>query len=435
MPLLPLIGSRNTNEVVISRLRNDAIRRTICHTELHILHSFVGHHLAVSHATISAMSHDLPALLGGSPLRPQGEPAWPLRDPAIDAALHELAQSGDWGRYEGPHCEELERLLAERHQVEFVRLTSSGTAALEYALRGVGVQAGDEVILAAWDFKANFADVVALEATPVLVDVRRDDSQLNVAQFTTAITDRTRAVIASHLHGSTVDMPMLRLLCDEQNIALVEDACQMPLAGVHDRPAGTWGDVGVLSFGGSKTLSAGRGGAIVTNDPAVAQRIQLHDWRGNRLAPLSEMQAAVLVPQVRAFEERHAKRLRSVNWLREAFASCDGFRIFPPGVDRPDFYKVPFRYKAATFDSLTRERFCEAMHAEGITMSPSFPALHLTHSTRRFRAIGKLSNAAEAGEEVVVLHHPVLLMGVEELQLIPRAVAKIRAHAHSLKAL
>lgn len=375
----------------------------------------------------------LPAILGGQPVRTEGEPTWPIDDPAVSAVFAELAQSGAWGQYEGPFCEDLERRLSEWHGVEHVRLTASGTAAVEFALRGVGVGEGDEVVLAGWDFKANFVNVTALGAKPVLVDVRKGDAQLDVSEVAVALTPKTKAVLASHLHGQVVDMPALRRLADEHDIAIVEDVCQMPLAEAHGRVAGTWGDVGTLSFGGSKTLTAGRGGAVVTNDAAIAQRLQLHDWRGNRLSPLSEMQAAVLLPQLDGFRDRWQRRREAAEWFREAFAKQSGLRPFPTTACRSDYYKLPFRYDSVAFKGLSRERFCEAAHAEGVTLSPSFPALHETHSRRRFRAVGSLDNSSKAGREIVVLHHPVLLEAESEWVRVCAAIDKIRRHADALQ--
>ena len=81
-----------------------------------------------------------------------------------------MVQDGSWGRYHGPHCDRLRDALAEFHDVEHVILCSSGTVAVELALRSVKVQPGDEVVLAAYDYKANFANALTLQATPVLVD-------------------------------------------------------------------------------------------------------------------------------------------------------------------------------------------------------------------------------------------------------------------------
>ena len=114
-----------------------------------------------------------------------------------------------------------------------------------------------------------------------------------------------RAVIVSHLHGGLAAMPEIRAWADLRGVAVVEDACQVPGARIAGRLAGTWGDVGVLSFGGSKLLSAGRGGALLTDRSDVVQRIKIYSERGNQAYPLSELQAAVLLPQLESLAERN----------------------------------------------------------------------------------------------------------------------------------
>ncbi|HLJ09537.1 MAG TPA: aminotransferase class V-fold PLP-dependent enzyme, partial [Planctomycetaceae bacterium] len=218
------------------------------------------------------ISHsDVPAILGGTPLRPAGPLDWPLPDPDVDARVREALADGSWGKYHGRHVAELSALLALYHSVEHVVLCASGTAAMELALRGLAVGPGDEVIMAAYDFKGNFQDVLAVGALPVLVDVRADNWNLNAAGVRKAIGPRTKAVIGSHLHGGVVDVAELTRLAREFQFAVIEDAAQMPGARIDGRVAGTSGDVGILSFGGSKLISAGRGGAVLTSRADVAQ--------------------------------------------------------------------------------------------------------------------------------------------------------------------
>lgn len=188
-------------------------------------------------------------------------PAWPLPDEAVEAALRRAFADGSWGKYHGPNCRELSARLAAMHGCEHIVLTCSGTAAVELALRGLRIGPGDEVILSAYDFEGNFKNVLAVGAKPVLVDVDPVSGQLDTNQLEAARSLHTKAIIASHLHGGVVAMPAVRAFADQHQIAVLEDACQMPGAIVHGRIAGTWGDVGVLSFGGSKLLTAGRGGA------------------------------------------------------------------------------------------------------------------------------------------------------------------------------
>jgi dTDP-4-amino-4,6-dideoxygalactose transaminase len=385
------------------------------------------------------------ALLGGASVRPGGPPTWPLRDAAVDDVFAELAASGDWGRYHGPWCERLVELLSARFGVPHVGLCCSGTAAVELALRGVGVQAGDEVLLAAYDFKSNFTNVLHLGATPVLVDVSPHNGQLDVQRLDAARSERTRCVVASHLHGGLVDLAALRAWAAPYGIAIVEDACQATGATVAGRPAGTVGDVGVLSFGGSKLLTAGRGGATLTHRDDVAQRIKLAAHRGNDAYPLSEMQAAVLIPQVERLAEQHRRRAAAVERLCPELERR-GLRPLSTGVTRaevstrppdaaddPAYYKFGLLYEASDFAGLTRDRFAAAMRAEGIALDAGFRPLHLTHARSRFRAAGDLAVAEAVADRIVTLHHPVLLSDQSDLGEVIAALDKVAQLAVQLR--
>src|SRR5207248_10385195 len=102
-----------------------------------------------------------------------------------------------------------------------------------------------------------------------------------------------------------------------------EDAAQAPGSRVQGRMAGTWGDVGTLSFGGSKLLTAGRGGAILTRHADVAQRLRLTLQRGNQVCPLSVLQAAVLLPQLAKLADRNARRADAVGLLKQSLAAVE----------------------------------------------------------------------------------------------------------------
>lgn len=381
----------------------------------------------------------LPALLGGPPVRPQGPPLWPQWSSSVASAFTQLVATGDWGRYHGPHGAALVAALAESHGTKHVQLCASGTAAVELALRGVSVGPGDEIILSAYDFKANFTNVVLLGALPVLVDCRSDDAQLDVDQVSAAITDKTKAMIASHLQGGLVAMAALRELADQRGIALIEDVCQAPGAIVDGRPAGAWGDVATLSFGGSKLVTAGRGGAVLTHRPEVAHRMRVYNQRGNEASPLSEMQAAILLPQWQQLDEANQERSAAVAGMRglpgmTPFISAP--RSVGPNLEvdcQPAYYKVGFWYSAAEYAGLSRERFCQALRAEGIPFDPGFAGLHQTHARRRFRAVGDLPQATRACASVVMLHHPILRSGPDPGIELKQALDKIREYATLLR--
>ena len=222
----------------------------------------------------------------GTPLLPEGPPTWPRPNEAVRLALEQAYADGSWGKYHGQHCERLRERLAQMHGVQHAWLCSSGTIAVELALRGLKIGPGDEVILAAYDFPGNFRAIEAVGARPVLVDLAAGTWTLDVDRAAEAISPQTKAMIVSHLHGSLADMPRLHKLADETDLAIVEDACQVPGARINGRPAGSFGDCGILSFGGSKLLTAGRGGAVVTGDAALLQRAKVYCERGNHGYPL-----------------------------------------------------------------------------------------------------------------------------------------------------
>src|SRR5262245_33903119 len=199
------------------------------------------------------------AVNGGQPVIPEGPPPWPKPSEAVRAALAAAYTDGSWGRYRGPHCEKLCENLAGLSHAKYAWLCSSGTVAVELALRGLKIGPGDEIILAAYDFPGNFRAIEAIGARPVLIDLAADSWTLDTDQVADALSPQSKAIIVSHLHGSLADMPRLRQIADANGIAIVEDACQVPGATIAGKPAGFWGDCGAFSFGGSKLLTAGRG--------------------------------------------------------------------------------------------------------------------------------------------------------------------------------
>jgi len=377
----------------------------------------------------------LPAILGGEAIRPQGPPDWPMADESILEAVHSAYRDGSWGRYHGGHVARLEQRLAVLHQVEHVLTCGSGTFAIELALRALKIGPGDEVVMAAYDYGGNFLSIHAVGARPVLVDVDAENWNLAPENLAAAFGPATRAVLVSHLHGGLVPMREVLALARQYGIAVIEDAAQAPGARVQGRVAGTWGDVGILSFGGSKLLTAGRGGALLTRRADVAQRARLALQRGNLLCPLSELQAAVLLPQLDRLAQRNTHRLRAVRFLEQALHGIPGLRPFrnrPLEDSQPAYYKLGFQFEPGAF-GLPRARFVAALRAEGVAIDEGFPALHLGRSPSRWRSLGPLPQAERAHEGALVLHHPILLGTDDELKQVVQAVAKIHRHAKLLR--
>jgi perosamine synthetase len=372
----------------------------------------------------------LPALLGGSPACPARPPHWPPRDEAIRDALLAAWQTGAWGKYQGGLVQQLEDRLARMHGVAHVLTCASGTCAVELALGALKVGPGDEVILSAYDYFGNFLSVHAVGALPVLVDVDPDNWNLAPAHMPPAIGPKTRAVIVSHLHGGIVPMRAVMEIATAHQVPVIEDAAQSPGAWVQGRMAGAWGDVGILSFGGSKLLTAGRGGALMTPHADVCQRARLQQTRGgNVVYPLSELQAAVLLPQLERLAEGNDRRRRNVARLAELLQEVSGLRLFRNAVEdsAAAYFKLGLQYDAEKV-GLARERFLAAVRAEGVALDEGFRALHVGRSPSRFRAAGELRESERAHGGTVVLHHPVLLGTDEQIEQAAWAIRKVREH-------
>jgi len=352
-------------------------------------------------------------------------PSWPIIDGATREVFARMLEDGSWGRYHGPHCEALSAALSEYHGVDHSILCSSGTSAIELALRAIPVAAGDEVILAAYDFKANFVNVLTTGCTPVLIDTVADYPIPDLNQLADAITDRTRAMIVSHLHGNLVPMREICRLAADRGVAVIEDACQAPGAQLEGRRAGTFGDVGVLSFGGSKLLTSGRGGAVLTSNSQMAQRIRLYTQRGNEAYPLSEMQAAVLLPQLLQLDTRNTIRHQRLLELVTALSAGGIFAAMNLSDEAGSVNHQPVFYKSAFLlpkgvDENQRKQFCESARRVGVPVDPGFSGLHKIHSRQRFRAVDGLPNATQLHERLISLHHTALLSSAETVKQIAK---------------
>ncbi|WP_254511581.1 DegT/DnrJ/EryC1/StrS family aminotransferase [Anatilimnocola floriformis] len=362
---------------------------------------------------------------------PGGPTRWPLPDEDVRAALLACYASGDWGRYDGANTTALTASLQNTFQREHVQLCSSGTIAVELALRGLRVGAGDEVILAAYDFPGNFRAIEAVGARPVLVDIAKDRWTIDVQQLAAAISPATKAVIVSHLHGDLADIEAICQLAKERNLQVLEDACQVPGAMISGRPIGSFGDASVLSFGGSKLLTAGRGGAVLTSQADVAQRIRVFSSRGNEAFPLSELQAAVLLPQMAKLAEYTRIRAESAIQLRYALRDLAELSPVAQTSDLMAYYKFAWRYLPAGGDAQldcrhpTRDGLICQLQAQGIDVGAGFRGFN-KRSTNRCRIASDLTNAQSAAETTLLLHHPILLQP-DAIETLADAVRKVIA--------
>jgi dTDP-4-amino-4,6-dideoxygalactose transaminase len=238
---------------------------------------------------------------------------------SINAAVLEVLASG---RYiGGATVETFEQQFASYIGSSSCIACNSGTDALYLALRAVGIGAGDEVITTPFTFVATAEVISAVGATPVFIDIEADSFNLDLQQLEAAITSRTKAIIPVHLFGRPVDMTRLMTIAQAHNLLVIEDCAQSTGAEWAGQKVGSIGQIGCFSFYPTKNLGAcGDGGAITTNDAAIAERLHRLRDHGRRGAyyyeelgvnsRLDAVQAAILQIKLRHLEtwnqQRHA---------------------------------------------------------------------------------------------------------------------------------
>lgn len=249
-------------------------------------------------------------------------------DPAIDAVLKHC------GFIHGPECAAFEKDFAAFTGAKYAIGLGSGTDALQFMCRGLGIGPGDEVITVANSFIASAEAVSYAGAKPVLVDCRLEDYLIDPAAIAAAITPRTKAILPVHLYGQPANMEPIAALAKQHGLHLLEDAAQAHGAQLKDgRHCGTLGVAAGFSFYPGKNLGAfGDGGAVTTSDDALAQKLKLlrnwgsvvkyhHEVQGYN-SRLDSLQAAVLGVKLRHLAHWNDERRKVAGWYRENLRDC-----------------------------------------------------------------------------------------------------------------
>ncbi|MEU0149418.1 DegT/DnrJ/EryC1/StrS family aminotransferase [Streptomyces sp. NPDC006288] len=252
----------------------------------------------------------------------------------IDAAVLRVARSGVY--LLGPELDFFEGAFAEYCENSHCVATGSGLAALELALTAMGVGPGDEVIVPAHTFVATWLAVSATGARPVPVEPGDDSFLLDTDRLEAVVTPRTRAVVPVHLYGHPVDLDAVDRFAGRHGLAVVEDAAQAHGARYRGRRVGSGHAVAFSFYPGKNLGSLGDGGAVVTGDADLAERLRLlrnygarekyvHEVKGTN-SRLDEMRAAVLAVKLPRLDGWNERRRAVAGRYTEAFAGLPGLR-------------------------------------------------------------------------------------------------------------
>jgi len=274
--------------------------------------------------------------------------------PEMDAAMRRVMESG-WYVL-GPEVEAFENEFSEFCGTKYCIGVGNGLDALKLVLQAMDIGEGDEVIVPAFTFIATWLAVSAVGATPVGVDCRLENANIDVEKIEAAITPRTRAIIPVHLYGYPADMDVIREIADRHSLKVIEDAAQAHGATYKGEQAGHLADAAAFSFYPAKNLGAcGDGGAVVTDDPDIAARVSKlrnygstekysHELCGSN-SRLDELQSAVLRVKLRHLPEWNDRRERVAASYSEKLGNIDGLDLpLPSDKVRPSWHLFVVRH-------------------------------------------------------------------------------------------
>ena len=325
----------------------------------------------------------------------------------IDTAVLATLESGYF--ILGPQVVKFEESIAAYLGVQHAIGLASGTDALVIALRALNIGEGDEVIIPAYTFFATAGTVMSVGAKPVIVDVDPQSYQIDVSKIEAAITSKTKAIIPVHLYGHPAEMGPILEIARKHGLKVIEDNAQGFGAEYLGKKTGSFGDIACLSFFPTKNLGAyGDGGAVATNDPALAERMRMlrtHGWKKKYYSEevgynsrLDALQAAILQAKFPHLDSWNEKRRELSKRYTEHLA--------PLGIVTPvEREWAKHVYHLYIIRSEKRDQLQAFLKQKGIASEVYYPIPpHLSVPCKKFGyKEGDFPNAEKAAKETLAL--------------------------------
>lgn len=311
----------------------------------------------------------------------------------------------------GQFTRQCEAMISRLTRSPNVLLTHSCTAALEMAALLADIGPGDEVIMPSYTFTSTANAFVLRGAVPVFVDIRPDTLNIDETQIESAITARTRAIVAVHYAGVACDMAAIARIAQAHGLLVIEDAAQALMSSFESQPLGSIGQIGCLSFHETKNIMCGEGGALLLNDPRFVERAEMlrdkgtnrsrfvrgevdkYTWcdTGSSYGP-GELVAAFLAPQLEAAQRITQQRLDLWLAYHEAFARFERAGRLRRPVIPPWATHNAHMYYVLLPRAIDRAVVIQRMRERGASPVFHYVPLHSSVAGRRFgRAHGELS--------------------------------------------
>ncbi|MCM1534292.1 MAG: UDP-4-amino-4,6-dideoxy-N-acetyl-beta-L-altrosamine transaminase [Clostridium sp.] len=348
----------------------------------------------------------------------------------------------------GPKVTELEQALCEETGAKYAVVVSNGTAALHLAALAAGFKEGDEVIVSSITFAASANCVLYCGAKPVFADINPQTYNIDPASVRSLITPKTKGIVAVDFTGQAVELDEIRAICREHNLILIEDAAHAIGTKYKGQPVGSIADMTCFSFHPVKTITAGEGGAITTNDSRLyhkLMRLRTHGitrnqeemehptdakWYNEQMElgynyRMTDFQAALLLSQLRKLPRFSARRRELVQKYDKAFAEMPEIVVqkeIPESDTTRHLYILRLKPELLTCD---RRQFFDALYAENICPQVHYmPVYYHSYYEKLGYRRGICPNAEKYYEEVMSMPlYPSLTE--EEAQDVISAVKKV----------
>lgn len=428
----------------------------------------LGASMGMPQFTLATTQDSKPAILGGNKAYTKGFPSWPIYDKTEENALVSVLKSGKWGRLDGQVMADFERAYANLNGANHCLGVSSGTAALTTILGALDVGPGDEIIIPVYTFIATYNVIVLNYALPILVDTDIKTFQIDAKKAEAAVTAQTKAIMPVHIGGTPADIDAFVQLGRKTGIPIIEDACQAHLAEWKGKKVGNFGLAGAFSFQSSKNLNCAEGGALLTNDADFARACYTFHNQGQggtgtsygtgsgtraTNLRLTEFQGNLLLTQMSRLQQQAKTRSENAKYLTELLADIPGIEPakWYPGTTQSAYHLYMFRYLKEHFGGLSRDKFVEAINAEGIPCDRGYGQMNrdsyvtgLASNPHYLRIYGKKTmqewlernqcpqNDKLTGEQSLWFFQTMLLGTRENMEQIAEAIRKIQKYASQI---
>ncbi len=411
------------------------------------------------------------AITGGEPLRKTRFTTWPMATKQIAEALQDVLTSSNWGGqpFPGKYAVSFAKRFAELHTAKYGQCVNTGTVAIQAALKAIGIRPGDEVLVPAYTWEGTVGPVLLVNAVPVFVDIDPATYCMDAKLIEKAITPKTKAILPVHLGMRFADIDEILRIAAKHKLKVIEDCAHAHGGLWKGKGAGSMGDLGCFSFQSSKLITAGEGGAVITNNLEYMELVQsyinagrasLTDKFHHRIIGfnyrMGEFQAAVLCAQLDSLPEQAKVRERAMQRFESKLKNTPAIGLLKPDprITRLAPYGYVLKYFSKKASDIPRAEVVAALQEEGVPCdglfyepvyksslfpldSADFPALSWGRKKpldlRRMYSCPESERAAY--QEAVWFPHQLFLGGDADVDAIADGIHKVLENIEELRGL